>query len=46
MNGSSQHSQGRETPEPHAWDDLMAENIEPNQPLLPPGTNDVARSLP
>jgi hypothetical protein len=31
-------AKGWDTPEPHAWDTLMAENIELNQPLLQPGT--------
>jgi hypothetical protein len=31
-------AKGWDTPEPHAWDNLMAENIELNQPLLRPGT--------
>jgi hypothetical protein len=29
---------GWDVPEPRAWDNLMAENIELNQPLLQPGT--------
>ena len=31
-------ARGWRTPEPHAWDNLMAERIELNQPLLRPGT--------
>jgi hypothetical protein len=31
-------ARGWDTPEPRAWDSLMAENIELNQPLLQPGT--------
>jgi hypothetical protein len=31
-------ARGWENPEPHAWDTLMAENVELNQPLLLPGT--------
>jgi hypothetical protein len=31
-------AKGWDTPEPHAWDNLMAENIILNQPLLQPGT--------
>jgi hypothetical protein len=31
-------AKGWDTPEPHAWDNLMAENIELNQPLMQPGT--------
>jgi hypothetical protein len=31
-------AKGWDAPEPHAWDALMAENIELNQPLLQPGT--------
>jgi SnoaL-like domain len=31
-------ARGWDAPEPHAWDNLMAENIELNQPLLQPGT--------
>jgi SnoaL-like domain len=31
-------ARGWDTPDPHAWDGLMAEDIELNQPLLLPGT--------
>ena len=31
-------ARGWDTPDPHAWDSLMAEDIELNQPLLQPGT--------
>ena len=31
-------ARGWNAPEPHAWDGLMAESIELNQPLLQPGT--------
>jgi ketosteroid isomerase-like protein len=31
-------ARGWDTPDPHAWDGLMAEDIELNQPLLQPGT--------
>jgi SnoaL-like protein len=31
-------AKGWNTPEPHAWDNLMAEDITLNQPLLQPGT--------
>jgi hypothetical protein len=31
-------AKGWDTPDPYAWDGLMAENIELNQPLLQPGT--------
>jgi SnoaL-like domain len=31
-------ARGWQTPEPRAWDSLMAENIVLNQPLLQPGT--------
>jgi SnoaL-like protein len=31
-------AKGWDIPEPHAWDNLMAENVELNQPLLQPGT--------
>ncbi|WP_345603415.1 hypothetical protein [Pseudonocardia adelaidensis] len=31
-------AKGWDTPEPRAWDSLMAENIELNQPLTQPGT--------
>jgi hypothetical protein len=31
-------ARGWDAPEPHAWDGLMAEDIQLNQPLLQPGT--------
>ncbi len=31
-------ARGWDTPDPYAWDNLMAENVELNQPLLQPGT--------